>query len=147
MKSSDVNSLYTNMSNDSAMQVELLTEHHANMNMYGSSKTHVIALSECFSCIFSETNGNWKVSRFHLTPLLASYLLAFFVSEFEYDESYTKRGVRFRVWSTPEAKKKRGYGLKGAINYMEFFEEYFGVQDIVTKQGRLHLAFCRFLMT
>ncbi|RCN49222.1 hypothetical protein ANCCAN_04637 [Ancylostoma caninum] len=84
----------------------------------------------------TEPNGKWKVSRFHPTPILASYLLALFVSEFEYEESYTKRGVRFRVWSTPKTKEKRAYGLKGATIFMEFFEDYFGVEDIVEKQGR-----------
>ncbi|EYC16493.1 hypothetical protein Y032_0033g2691 [Ancylostoma ceylanicum] len=93
-----------------------------------------------------EPDGKWKVSRFHPTPILASYLIALFVSEFEYEESYTQRRVRFRVWSTPETKKKRAYGLKGATAYMEFFEEYFGVQDIVTKQGRLLKAFYGFIM-
>ncbi|RCN49228.1 hypothetical protein ANCCAN_04643 [Ancylostoma caninum] len=88
----------------------------------------------------NEPNGKWKVSRFRPTPILASYLLALFVSEYEYEETYTNRGVRFRVWSTPKTKRRRAYGLKGATIYMEFFEEYFGVQDIVTKQGRLHMA-------
>ncbi|KIH68511.1 hypothetical protein ANCDUO_01149 [Ancylostoma duodenale] len=84
-----------------------------------------------------EPNGKWKVSRFHPTPILASYLLALFVSEYEYEESFTKRGVRFRVWSTPKTKEKRAYGLKGATTYMEFFEEYFGVQDVVKKQAEI----------
>ncbi|EYC25475.1 hypothetical protein Y032_0012g1914 [Ancylostoma ceylanicum] len=82
----------------------------------------------------TEPNGEWKVSRFHPTPLLSSYLLALFVSEFEYDEAYTKRGVRFRMWSSPNTKDGRPYGLKTAIIFMEKFEEYFGVQDIVMKQ-------------
>ncbi|RCN49232.1 hypothetical protein ANCCAN_04647 [Ancylostoma caninum] len=69
--------------------------------------------------------------------MLASYLLALFVSEFDYKESYTKRGVRFRVWSTPNTREKRSYGLKAAIDLMELFEEYFGVQDIAMKQGQL----------
>ncbi|EPB75892.1 hypothetical protein ANCCEY_04997 [Ancylostoma ceylanicum] len=42
----------------------------------------------------TEPNGKWKVSRFRPTPILASYLVALFVSEFDYDETYTNRGVR-----------------------------------------------------
>ncbi|KAL6743482.1 hypothetical protein Aduo_016515 [Ancylostoma duodenale] len=87
----------------------------------------------------TEADGLWKVSRFHPTPILASYLLALFVSEFDYEESYTKRGVRFRVWSAPNTREKRSYGLKAAITLMELFEEYFGVQDIAMKQDLVAL--------
>ncbi|EYC20702.1 hypothetical protein Y032_0021g376 [Ancylostoma ceylanicum] len=87
----------------------------------------------------SEPNGLWKVSRFHPTPILASYLIALFVSEFGYEESFTKRGVRFRVWSTPMTREQRSYGVKAAVTFMEFFEEYVGVQDIVMKQDLVAL--------
>ncbi|EYB88370.1 hypothetical protein Y032_0248g83 [Ancylostoma ceylanicum] len=62
MESFDVNSLYTNVSNDSAMQaiLELLTEHHANINMHGLSIAHVMALlSECLSCTVFRWSGNY----------------------------------------------------------------------------------------
>ncbi|ETN72614.1 peptidase family M1 [Necator americanus] len=83
----------------------------------------------------TEADGKWKVSTFEPTPIMPSYLLAIFVSEFEFDESYTKRGVRFRVWSTPDTKDKRKYGLKAAVTYMETLERYFDIEDVMKKQG------------
>ncbi|KAK6758800.1 hypothetical protein RB195_016186 [Necator americanus] len=82
----------------------------------------------------TEADGKWKVSTFEPTPIMPSYLLAIFVSEFEFDESYTKRGVRFRVWSTPDTKDKRKYGLKAAVTYMETLERYFDIEDVMKKQ-------------
>ncbi|ETN72611.1 hypothetical protein NECAME_13802, partial [Necator americanus] len=70
---------------------------------------------------------------------MPSYLLAIFVSEFEFDESYTKRGVRFRVWSTPATKDRRKYGLKAAVTYMETFEKYFDIEDVMKKQDLVAL--------
>ncbi|EYC31901.1 hypothetical protein Y032_0003g1294 [Ancylostoma ceylanicum] len=91
----------------------------------------------------TEPNGKWKVSRFRPTPILASYLVALFVSEFDYDETYTNRGVRFRLWSTPATRHKREFGLKVAITFMELFEEYFGIQDVTMKQDMVALPdFC-----
>ncbi|EYB86171.1 hypothetical protein Y032_0284g1344 [Ancylostoma ceylanicum] len=88
----------------------------------------------------SESNGDWIVSKFRPTPVLAPYLLAIFVSDFDYDEMYTRRGVRFRLWSSPYNKDTRQNGLKAAVMYMELFEEYFGVQDIVMKQDMVGVA-------
>ncbi|KAK6758794.1 hypothetical protein RB195_016180 [Necator americanus] len=81
-----------------------------------------------------EPDGKWKVSTFRQTPVMSSYLVAIFVSEFDFDESYTKRGVRFRLWSPPKDKPLRKYGLETAVIFMETFEKYFGIEDVVMKQ-------------
>ncbi|KAK6758789.1 hypothetical protein RB195_016176 [Necator americanus] len=87
----------------------------------------------------TEPDGNWKVSKFQRTPVMSPYLLAIFVSEFDFDESYTKRGVRFRVWSAPDTKERRMYGLKTAIAHMETLEKYFAIEDVVMKQDLVAL--------
>ncbi|KAK6750997.1 hypothetical protein RB195_002769 [Necator americanus] len=82
-----------------------------------------------------EPNGRWKVTKFHSTPMMSSYLLAIFVSEFHFSEAYTKRGTRIRVWSSPLANKERmGNALKMAVACYNLFEEYFGINDVVVKQ-------------
>ncbi|ETN72616.1 peptidase family M1 [Necator americanus] len=83
----------------------------------------------------TEPNGKWKVSTFRQTPIMSSYLLAIFVSEYEFDEAHTNRGVRFRVWSPPGSADERKRGLKAAIIFMETLEKYFGIDDVVMKQG------------
>ncbi|KAK6758798.1 hypothetical protein RB195_016184 [Necator americanus] len=82
----------------------------------------------------TEPNGKWKVSTFRQTPIMSSYLLAIFVSEYEFDEAHTNRGVRFRVWSPPGNADERKRGLKAAIIFMETLEKYFGIDDVVMKQ-------------
>ncbi|PIO76333.1 peptidase family M1 [Teladorsagia circumcincta] len=42
-----------------------------------------------------DIDGDWIISKFETTPRMSSYLLAVFVSEFEFIENYTSRGVRF----------------------------------------------------
>ncbi|EYC22134.1 hypothetical protein Y032_0017g3171 [Ancylostoma ceylanicum] len=62
MESFDVNSLYTNVSNDSAMQavLELLTEHHESIQLHGLSIADVMALvKECLSCTVFRWSGNY----------------------------------------------------------------------------------------
>lgn len=52
-KSFDVSSLYTNVSRDDALQAvsEILSEHHANVNLYGLSIAQIMTLvNECLSC-------------------------------------------------------------------------------------------------
>ncbi|EPB78012.1 hypothetical protein ANCCEY_02926 [Ancylostoma ceylanicum] len=74
------------------------------------------------------------MSTFEETPIMSSYLLAILVSEFTFDESKTRRGVRFRVWSSPDNKDKRGFALKASVKFMETFEKYFGINDVLKKQ-------------
>ncbi|KAK6750986.1 hypothetical protein RB195_002763 [Necator americanus] len=82
-----------------------------------------------------EPNGRWKVTKFHSTPMMSSYLLAIFVSEFHFSETYTKRGTRIRVWANPDVKKEpMGNALKAAVACYNLFEEYFGINDVVVKQ-------------
>ncbi|EYC41153.1 hypothetical protein Y032_0580g254 [Ancylostoma ceylanicum] len=85
MESFDVNALYTNVSNDSAMQavLELLTEHHKNINLHGFSISQVMELlDECLNCTsfrwsgeyFAQTRGLAMGQR--LAPVLAIAFMA-----------------------------------------------------------------------
>ncbi|EYC27489.1 hypothetical protein Y032_0009g757 [Ancylostoma ceylanicum] len=85
MESFDVNALYTNVSNDSAMQavLELLTEHHKNINLHGFSISQVMELlNECLNCTifrwsgeyFAQTRGLAMGQR--LAPVLAIAFMA-----------------------------------------------------------------------
>ncbi|VDM64441.1 unnamed protein product [Angiostrongylus costaricensis] len=62
MESLDVTALYTNVSNDSAMQavLELLMQHEGEINMYGFKIEQLMALlKECLSCSIFRWSGKY----------------------------------------------------------------------------------------
>ena len=75
-------------------------------------------------------------TSFEETPKMASYLLALVVSDFEFIEGHTKRGTRFRIWSRKEAINETQYALDAGIEVLEFYEEYYGIQFPLQKQGK-----------
>ncbi|CAD6195358.1 unnamed protein product [Caenorhabditis auriculariae] len=74
---------------------------------------------------------NFQVTKFKPTPRMSSYLLAIFVSEFEYLEKYTKNGVRFRVWARPEAMKMVTYALDSGVKVIDYYEQFFSISNLV----------------
>uniref|UniRef100_A0A8R1DUX5 Aminopeptidase n=1 Tax=Caenorhabditis japonica TaxID=281687 RepID=A0A8R1DUX5_CAEJA len=81
-----------------------------------------------------DLGDNFISSKFQTTPRMSSYLLAIFVSEFEYNERHTKSGVRFRVWSRPEEKNSTVYALEAGVKCLEFFENYYNIPFPLAKQ-------------
>ncbi|VDL74940.1 unnamed protein product [Nippostrongylus brasiliensis] len=81
-----------------------------------------------------ERSGDWIISKFKTTPRMSSYLLAIFVSEFDYVEGHTSSGVRFRIWSRPEAKEMTAYAKDAAIKCLEFYENYYDIKFPLPKQ-------------
>lgn len=68
MKSFDVTSLYTNVSNDCAFQaaLELPNDHHSAINMHSFTVPQVVTLvKECLSCTVLGVQGN-TASRFEV---------------------------------------------------------------------------------
>ncbi|WKY12408.1 hypothetical protein Q1695_003749 [Nippostrongylus brasiliensis] len=86
-----------------------------------------------------EESGDWIISKFETTPRMSSYLLAILVSEFDYVEGNTKSGVRFRIWSRPEAKQMTTYAKDAAIKCLEFYEEYYDIKFPLPKQDMVAL--------
>ncbi|CAK5080038.1 unnamed protein product [Meloidogyne enterolobii] len=70
---------------------------------------------------------------FDETPPMSSYLLALVVSDFNYIEGYTKRGIRFRVWARQDALTFTNYALESGIKVLEFYEDYFGIEFPIPK--------------
>ncbi|CAJ0606589.1 unnamed protein product [Cylicocyclus nassatus] len=89
--------------------------------------------------VSNEPGGEWKKSAFKPTPIMSSYLLAVFVSEFTYNEARTNRGVRVRLWSAPGSESQRDYGLKVATTALSTFEKYFGLNEVMLKQDLVAL--------
>ncbi|KAK6019158.1 peptidase family M1 [Ostertagia ostertagi] len=70
---------------------------------------------------------------------MSSYLLAVIVSEFDFIEGNTTSGVRFRIWSRPEAKNMTQYALDAGIRCLEFYESFFGIKFPLQKQDMVAL--------
>ncbi|VDM64294.1 unnamed protein product [Angiostrongylus costaricensis] len=88
MESFDVTALYTNVSNDSAMQAifELLTQHEREINMYGFRIEHLTALlKECLSCSIFRWSGKdyAQIRGLAMGQRLAPSLAIAFMSKLE----------------------------------------------------------------
>lgn len=78
-------------------------------------------------------NYDLKTVRFQQTPIMSTYLLAFYVGEVDYLENIiqmpvSKNNVAVRVY-TPKDKKEQGrFALKLASDVLLFFSDYFGTE-------------------
>ncbi|PIO59233.1 peptidase family M1, partial [Teladorsagia circumcincta] len=81
-----------------------------------------------------DITGDWIISKFKTTPPMSSYLLAVIVSEFDFIEGNTASGVRFRIWSRPEAKNMTQYALRAGIKCLEAYEKFFDIKFPLEKQ-------------
>ncbi|KJH50337.1 peptidase family M1 [Dictyocaulus viviparus] len=115
-------------------------QYKANWTVTVIHPTGTKAISNCIEISEEkDASGNWITTKFKTTPRMSSYLLAIFVSEFDYIEQYTKDGIRvrsyFRVWSRPEAKMMTQYALAAGIRCLQFYEEYYKIKYPLEKQG------------
>ncbi|OMJ09869.1 Aminopeptidase 1, partial [Smittium culicis] len=71
-------------------------------------------------------------SKFEITPIMSTYLLAFIVGELEYIEDYTSgeyngKPIRCRVYTPPGQKERGRFALGVATKALEFFAQSFGI--------------------
>ncbi|KAI8928792.1 peptidase family M1-domain-containing protein [Entophlyctis helioformis] len=78
------------------------------------------------SSITSLANGMRKFS-FEPTVRMASYLVAFIVSDFEYVESKTKNGIVVRVFTPPKSTYLGRYALKAAVAILDYYQSAFAI--------------------
>ncbi len=64
---------------------------------------------------------------FEPTPKMSSYLLAFVIGNIKHLESKTKTGVRVRTYARADLIKHTTFALESAVKYLDFFNEYFGI--------------------
>nr|CAD2203580.1 unnamed protein product [Meloidogyne enterolobii] len=82
-------------------------------------------------------NEEWIQTDFDETLPMSSYLLALVVSDFDYVEGYTKRGIRFRIWARQDAVNFTSYALQAGIRVLEFYEDYYGIEFPLPKQDMM----------
>ena len=81
-------------------------------------------------CTVNEDEGT-KTVTFETTPIMSTYLLAFFVGEVDYIEKFTKRKngdqIRVRVYSPPLKSSEGAFALDLTCKTLDFFADYFDV--------------------
>uniref|UniRef100_A0A1I7TQP7 Aminopeptidase n=1 Tax=Caenorhabditis tropicalis TaxID=1561998 RepID=A0A1I7TQP7_9PELO len=113
--------------------------------LYQTTYTNIIhprgtvAVSNGIEDKTEEIQTEFISSSFKPTPKMSSYLLAIFISEFEYNEATTKSGVRFRVWSRPEEKSSTKYAVEAGVKCLEYYEEYYKIPFPLPKQDMVAL--------
>ena len=68
-------------------------------------------------------NGNITSYTFDKTPVMSTYLLAWFIGEFEYVESKTNRGIVVRCWTEMGKKETGKFALDVACKCLDFYEK------------------------
>jgi len=114
-------------------------EHKATFSVTLTVDKKLVALSNM--PIVSETaKDEKKVVKFDNTPIMSTYLLAFFVGETECVEGKTREGVTVRVY-TPVGKTEQGkFALDVGTKTLSYFTEYFGIPYPLPKLDMIAIA-------
>jgi len=98
-----------------------------------------VALSNMPVVQETKVNDTHKLLQFDRSPIMSTYLLAFFVGESEYVEGETKDGIKVRVY-VPVGKKDQGqFSLDMGIKSLEFYTDYFNVPYPLPKMDMIGL--------
>ena len=68
---------------------------------------------------------------------MSTYLVAFVVSKFKFEETTRENNVRFRIWSEPNSLDQTAYARDIGPKMLEFFESYFNVKFPLPKQDMI----------
>jgi aminopeptidase N len=71
--------------------------------------------------------GKLTTTVFETTPKMSVYLLAFVIGDIKYKEAKTKQGVVVRTYATPDNVKLTDFALDVAVQCLEFYNDYFGI--------------------
>lgn len=86
------------------------------------------AISNTLPVSTTEHESGYEIIKFHPTPKMSTYLLAFIVGDFEYVEKKARNGVRVRIYTTPGKKDQAKFALECAVKTLEFYEKYFAIK-------------------
>jgi len=91
--------------------------------------------------VTSETDVGEDMVKYQYasSPIMSTYLLAFYVGESEFVSGKTKNGVEVRVF-TPLGKKSHGeFALDMGIKCLEYYEDYFDIKFPLPKCDQIGL--------
>lgn len=73
------------------------------------------------------TKAGVQTTFFETSPKMSSYLLAFVIGDLAYLESTTQRGIKVRTYTIPAHIKHTKEALRIAVDCLNFYEDYFGI--------------------
>nr|XP_039261334.1 aminopeptidase N-like [Styela clava] len=81
----------------------------------------------------------WNSTTFDKTVKMSTYLLAFVISDFGYEETFTKSGVQTRIYARKEAiaNNEAQYASKIVPKILQYFEHYFNIEYPLQKADQL----------
>ena len=113
--------------------------HKAKFQVTLNVPVDLVALSNT-EVIKEEIFDNLKRVTFAETPIMSTYLLAFYVGEADYIESYAhlkSKDVKCRVY-TPVGKSAEGhFALDLCTKVLEFYSEFFGIDYPLNKMDMI----------
>jgi len=100
------------------------------------SNTPVVSEIDC------DWNSDLKSIRFDKTPIMSTYLLAWYIGELEYVETTckqpkTQNDIIIRTYTTPGKKDNAIYANNYAAKVLEYFAEYFDIDYPLEKLDQI----------
>lgn len=100
------------------------------------SNTPVASSTECI------WDNTLKTVRFRSTPVMSSYLVAWYVGELEYVETTCKQPLSgkettVRTYTTPGKKEQAEYANEYAAKVLEYFADYFDIDYPLPKMDQI----------
>ncbi|XP_040185208.1 glutamyl aminopeptidase [Rana temporaria] len=85
----------------------------------------------------TDIGDGWKKSVFVKSVPMSTYLVAFAVHQFTYEERISKRGIPLRIYVQPNQKQTAVYAAETTKIVFDFFEEYFNMNYSLPKLDQI----------
>ncbi|XGW03214.1 hypothetical protein V3C99_014873 [Haemonchus contortus] len=79
------------------------------------------------------TKGGWTTTKFLRSPVMSTYLFSMVVGTMPYQETYTEKGVRVRIYAEERKLNDTSLALALVPKLLAFFEDYFQLPYPLTK--------------
>ncbi|XP_075705846.1 glutamyl aminopeptidase [Rhinoderma darwinii] len=84
-----------------------------------------------------DLGNGWKQTHFQKSVPMSTYLVAFAVHQFTFEERFSKRGIPLRIYVQPLQKETAVYAADTTKVVFDFFEEYFNMDYSLPKLDQM----------
>ncbi|KAK6022723.1 hypothetical protein OSTOST_11566, partial [Ostertagia ostertagi] len=81
------------------------------------------------------TSNGWTTTKFLRSPIMSTYLFSMIVGTMPYQETYTEKGVRVRIYAEEGKLNDTSMALDLVPRLLAFFEDYFQLPYPLMKLG------------
>lgn len=72
---------------------------------------------------------------------MSTYLVAFVICDYESISNKTKKGIEVAIHTPPGLLPQATFALQSAVQVMDYYDEFFGVEYPLPKQGTWVVSF------